>query len=85
LVQQFIDMYRPHAAREDTVLFPAVHRVMGPKAYDKLGDRLEDKERELFGKDGFEQYVGKVAALEREMGINDLARFTPGNGKGGSQ
>lgn len=76
-IQQFILMYRPHAAREDTVLFPAVHGVMGPQAYDKLGDRLEDKEREMFARGGFEQYVDKVADLERQLGIFDLSQFTP--------
>lgn len=74
---QFIRMYRPHAAREDTVLFPAVHRVFGPDQYDKLGDQLEDRERAQFGHDGFEQYVDKVAELEKQVGIYDLAEFTP--------
>ena len=26
-VEAFIRMYRPHEAREDTVLFPALHKV----------------------------------------------------------
>jgi hypothetical protein len=26
-------MYRPHAAREDTVLFPAFHALVGEKTY----------------------------------------------------
>ncbi len=65
---QFIAMYRPHAVREDTVLFPAVHGAMDAKAYDRLGERLEKSERDTFGHDGFEEYVAKVAALERRAG-----------------
>lgn len=30
-----------------------------------------------FGVDGFDIYVDKVAALEKQLGIYDLARFTP--------
>jgi hemerythrin-like domain-containing protein len=77
LIQQFIAMYGPHAAREDTVLFPALHRVLGAGPYDRLGDRLEDRERAQFGEGGFERYVQKVADLERVLGIYDLAQFTP--------
>lgn len=76
-MRQFIAMYRPHAAREDTVLFPALHQVMDAGAYDRLGEQLEQEEHRLFGEGGFEQYVAKVADLERRVGIADLARFTP--------
>lgn len=76
-IQQFIAMYRPPAAREDTVLFPALHHTLGAGPYDKLGDRLEDRERAQFGEGGFERYVQQVADLERHLGIHDLAQFTP--------
>src|SRR5947209_3183526 len=29
--EAFVRMYRPHEAREDTVLFPALHKLLGPK------------------------------------------------------
>ena len=45
LMQQFASMYRPHAAREDTVLFPAFHSIVSPREFDELGDRFEDKEK----------------------------------------
>jgi len=73
----FIRMYRPHAAREDTVLLPAFRGIMTAKEYDALGDRFEDREHELFGKDGFERVVGQVAELEKALGIDDLSQFTP--------
>src|SRR4051812_20613895 len=33
LLRSFNRMYRPHAAREDTVLFPAFHDLVGNKAW----------------------------------------------------
>jgi hemerythrin-like domain-containing protein len=76
-LQQFIRMYNPHAAREDTVLFPAVHQVIWAKEYDKMGDVFEDKELQLFGNGGFEKMVARVAGIEKALGIYDLAQFTP--------
>lgn len=76
-VGAFCRMYRPHAAREDTVLFPAFRDVVTPKEFDSLGDAFEDKENELFGKDGFETIVTQVAAIEKKLGIEELAQFTP--------
>jgi len=75
-MSQFVRMYEPHAAREDTVLFPAFRRLVGPKELDKLQDVFEDKEKALPG-GGFEKRVDDVAALERALGIDDLALFAP--------
>ncbi|HTT39020.1 MAG TPA: hemerythrin domain-containing protein [Burkholderiales bacterium] len=72
----FARMYRPHAAREDTVLFPALRSVVSHHEFDALGDEFEDKEHELFGQDGFEGVVERVAKLEQKLGIYDLAGFT---------
>ncbi len=79
----FIRMYRPHAAREDTILFPAFRNVLTAKEYDAMGDRFEDREHELFGKDGFTRTVGEVAELEKALGIDNLAQFTPSLKPGG--
>jgi hemerythrin-like domain-containing protein len=73
----FVRMYRPHAAREDTVLFPALRKVVSGHEYDALGEDFERKEHQLFGADGFEKYVDEVAKLEKTVGVDDLARFTP--------
>ncbi len=76
-LRQFIRMYRPHAAREDTVLFPAFHEMLQEEEYDALGEAFEDKENELFGENGFEHMVARVESIEKRLGIYDLARFTP--------
>jgi hemerythrin-like domain-containing protein len=74
---QFIRMYRPHEAREDTVVFPEFKKTLTPKEYDKLGDLFEDREHELFGKEGFDGVVAKIAEVEKSLDIYDLSRFTP--------
>ncbi len=76
-MQQFIHMYRPHAAREDTVLFPAFRTIVSPMEFDELGEKFEDKERELFGKEGFEKMVESVGQIEEKLGIHELSKFTP--------
>jgi hemerythrin-like domain-containing protein len=72
----FSRMYEPHTAREDTIVFPAFKKAVGPKGYDELGDRFEDIERKEFGGDGFDMAVATVADLERRLGTADLAAFT---------
>jgi hemerythrin-like domain-containing protein len=76
-IAQFIRMYRPHEAREDTVLFPAVRSLMTAKEFDEMGERFEDKEHQLFGEHGFENTVEHVAEFEKTLGIYDLSQFTP--------
>jgi len=76
-IHAFIRMYRPHEAREDTVLFPALHEIVSAHEYDSLGDEFEKKEHELFGKEGFEGMVERVTGLEKVLGIYNLAQFTP--------
>ena len=73
----FNRMYAPHEAREDTVLFPAIHKIVSPHEYDAMGEQFEKIERQTFGGDGFDIYLDKVAALEKQLGIYDLSQFTP--------
>jgi hemerythrin-like domain-containing protein len=76
-IQSFIAMYRPHAAREDTDLFPMLRSLVSAHEYDAMAEDFEKKEHQLFGEDGFEMMVKKVAGLEEQIGIGDLAQFTP--------
>jgi hemerythrin-like domain-containing protein len=77
LLTAFNTMYRPHEAREDTVLFPAFRKMVSQHEYDSLGEEFEENEHKLFGKDGFETMVNRVADIEKELGIYELAQFTP--------
>jgi hemerythrin-like domain-containing protein len=73
----FNRMYGPHEAREDTVLFPELHKIISRHEYDSLGEQFEKIERRTFGGDGFDIYVDKITSLEKQLGIYDLAQFTP--------
>lgn len=77
LLKQFVRMYEPHEAREDTVLFPALRGIVSPHEFGALGEDFEKREHQLFGEEGFEKMVDRVAAIERTLGIYDLAQFTP--------
>jgi|SRR5262245_25799322 len=76
-LRQFVRMYNPHEAREDTVLFPEFHKIVSRHEYDSLGEDFEKKEHELFGEDGFEKMVDKVSGIEKKLGIYELSQFTP--------
>jgi len=73
----FIRMYRPHEAREDTVLFPALRTILKPKEVLDLGDRMEEDEHKVLGNEGFEKAVDQVSGIEKKLGIYDLHQFTP--------
>jgi hemerythrin-like domain-containing protein len=76
-MQSFITMYRPHAAREDTDLFPKLERLVSSHEYDAMAEEFEKEEHRRFGEDGFEKVAARVAQLEQQMGIHDLDQFTP--------
>ena len=76
-LEAFNRMYAPHEAREDTVLFPELHKIVSRHEYDAMGEQFERIERKTFGGDGFDIYLDKIEALERRLGILDLNQFTP--------
>ena len=73
----FNHMYRPHEAREDTVLFPALHKIVSKHEYDAMGEEFERIERKTFGGDGFDMAVDQVTELEKQFDIYDISKFTP--------
>ncbi len=72
----FVAMYGPHAAHEDTVLFPAWKAALGEKAYEEMGDKFEDLEKKMFGHDGFEDALGRITKIEAAFGLDNLAAIT---------
>ena len=76
-IEAFVRMYRPHEAREDTVLFPTFRKIVSAKRLQELGEQFEKEEDRLFGDEGFEKTVDQVAGIEKGLGIYDLAQFTP--------
>ena len=76
-IGRFIRMYQPHAAWEDTELFPVYRGLFSERELDKLGDKFEEQEHQLLGGGGFEGSLKDVRDLEAALGIGDLAAFTP--------
>jgi hemerythrin-like domain-containing protein len=75
-LESFVMMYRTHAAREDTIIFPAWKQTMTGEQLDEMNDKFEDIEHEQFGEDGFEAAVKQISAIEGSLGMADIAQFT---------
>lgn len=75
-LDSLVAMYGPHAAREDTVLFPAWKAALGPRHYADMGEQFEDIEHQTFGHDGFNDAVARIAKAEEAFGLSDLAKVT---------
>ncbi len=75
--ETFVLMYQNHAAREDTIVFPAWKKNFTNKQLDEIGDQFEDIEHKMFGKGGFEDAEKKISGIEGALGFTDLAQFTP--------
>ncbi|HYZ41658.1 MAG TPA: hemerythrin domain-containing protein [Stellaceae bacterium] len=74
--ETFVLMYQNHAAREDTIVFPAWKEALSERQLREMGDLFEDIERQTFGKDGFENTVKEIGQIEQSLGFADLAQFT---------
>jgi len=74
-LEAFARMYEEHAAIEDTLVFPSWKKTMSAKQLDDIGDLFEEIEHKTFGKDGFDDALEKIDAIERAFGL-DLALFT---------
>lgn len=75
-LRQFVIMYAHHAAREDTVVFPAWEGSMSRPAYANMSQAFEDVEKQFFGHDGFDDGLKQIMAIERDFGLEDLAALT---------
>jgi hemerythrin-like domain-containing protein len=73
----FVRMYRPHEAREDTVLYPLFRGMMTPGQMGAMADEFESLGRQRFGQDGFPGLVERTATIEMQLGIYDLRQFYP--------
>jgi len=75
-LEGFARMYEEHAAREDTIVFPAWKKALSKKTIKEMGEKFEEIEKKTFGKDGFDDAVAQVTAIERQIGL-DPAAFLP--------
>ena len=75
LLLTFNQLYRRHAAWEDTVIFPAFPSIISPKDFAAVGETFAGEDERLFGLDGYEKIVGQVAELEKKLGIYELKQY----------
>jgi hemerythrin-like domain-containing protein len=76
-MQAFDRMYEPHEAREDTVVFPAFRQILPAAELTDLGQYFAELQHQEFGTNEFAAVVGRVASIEQNLGIYNLAQFTP--------
>jgi hemerythrin-like domain-containing protein len=75
-LESLVRMYRAHAAREDTIIFPAWKQTLTAEQLDEMNDKFEEIEHQQFGADGFEDAVKQMSDIEGNLGLADLALFT---------
>lgn len=75
-MDSMVRMYRVHAAREDTIVFPAWKNTLTTEQLEEMNEKFEDIEHEMFGEEGFEMAVDQISNIEAELGMTDLNRFT---------
>lgn len=73
----YVRMFRPHEAREDTILFPEFKQLISKEEYNRLAGIFEDIEHQMFGENGFEKMIKNVEEIEKKLGIYNLNEFTP--------
>lgn len=72
----FVRMYEHHTAIEDTIIFPAWKTAITAAQYHELSEEFEELEHKMFGKDGFEDALTRIAAIEQAFGLSDLDALT---------
>jgi len=77
VMAQYIRMVRPHEAREDSALLPLLRNIVSAHEFEALREEFDREEREHFGPEGSDRFVGDAANLEKTVGLYDLASFTP--------
>ena len=77
MLDAFELMYEHHAAREDTIVFPAWKKTMSEHQLSEMGEQFEDIEKQQFGGDGFDKAVKEIGEIEQALGLAGIAQFTP--------
>jgi hemerythrin-like domain-containing protein len=75
-IEGFVLMYQNHAAREDTIVFPAWKENFSQKQLDEIAEQFEDIEHKMFGADGFEDAEKTIGSIEQAFGLADISQFT---------
>jgi hemerythrin-like domain-containing protein len=76
VMESLVLMYRNHAAREDTIVFPAWKKTLSKNELHEMGEKFEEIEHQQFGDDGFDDAVKQIGVIEEMLGLSDIAQFT---------
>lgn len=71
-LNDFIVLYAPHEAREDTVVFPAFQDKVPVDEMKAMQEEVAERERSVLGKDWFANAVSQIAEIERALDIHEL-------------
>lgn len=74
--RSYARMYRAHAAYEDTLLMPALRKLLGADAFGELSGQVAEFARNTLGVVGLEDALERVRAVEAALGIGSLEDFT---------
>ena len=72
----FTNMYLPHIARENSILFPVFYDIVSSDYLVEIKKKMEDEEKKILGATGFRGLVGRLAELEKEAGTYGLSQYT---------
>lgn len=76
LARAFSSMFRPHALREDTVIYPKLLQILGETGYAELSAKVDALEDKMANDLSLSEIVSQVASIETALGVNDLSQFT---------
>lgn len=75
-MHEYIKMYRYHASREDTIIFPKFITLMTKEQYVEYGEKFEEDEHKHLGEKGFDGMLNIVVRIETYLGIYELDKIT---------
>ncbi len=75
-LRSFSRMYLAHIAHENAVAFRTFHELVAPPKYAALGAEFAEREKSLFGEDGFRTIAAQVSDIEKDLDIASLDHFT---------
>lgn len=77
LCLSFAIMYRPHAAVEETVIFPALYDFSSNDEILNIEAIMRGEEKGLMKNEQFRRVLDSLAEIEAQAGTADIRRFTP--------
>jgi hemerythrin-like domain-containing protein len=72
----YIDMYLPHAAFEDTEIFPAFRALASKDELDALGALFRERQIQVLGENAIEKINVVISHIESLLGIDNIAHYT---------